>query len=257
MVPVALALIAAAPVRLGYVVELASDAMRGDVDAAVAALVDERVGVELVTRSVFDAQLRTCGADVECLARELRYDDVDFVALVVGAPVGGEVRLVSRVVDTRRAEIVARDARTSAAPIDDALRASFEALLDALRIERVGRLAIGAPADADVRIEDASGHTVAVGVGPHALAPGPYRVSATRADHSPYTRDVTVEGGHLERIEVAFVAEDPGWYTSPWFWVVSAGVVIGGALVGVAAATAGGERCVCFGRDLSQCPPPC
>ncbi len=259
MVPVVLALVAAAPVRIGYVVELPGETTRRDVDAAMSAIVDGRSGVELLTRTVFDAsEARTCGADVECLARELGYDEVDLVAIVVGAPVADGVRIVSRLLDTRRAEVVARDARTSRPPLDDAFRASVEQLLDVHQIPRLGRLTIApAVADAEVLVEDDASASVAVGFGPHVLPPGRYRVRATRADHEPFTSDVEVSGGDEARVDLAFAPVQPGWYTSPWFWVVTAGVVVGGALIGVAVATSGGERCVCIGRDPMQCPPPC
>jgi hypothetical protein len=259
MVPVVLALVAAAPVRIGYVVELPAEATRNDIDATMSAIVDARHGVELLTRTVFDAsEARTCGADVECLARELRYDEVDLVAIVVGAPVGDGVRIVSRLLDTRRAEIVARDARTGRPPLDDAFRASIEQLLDVHRIPRLGRLTIApALADARVLVEDDANASVAVGFGPHVLPPGRYRVRATREDHEPFTSDVDVTGGDEARVDLRFAPVEPGWYASPWFWVVTAGVVVGGALVGVAVASSGGDRCVCIGRDPMQCPPPC
>lgn len=118
-----LVLAAASPIRLGYVVELPEHAVAREVDATFSAVVAERVGVELLSRTVFDtSEARTCGADVACLARELRYDSADYVALVAGAEVGERLRVVVRLIDTRAAKIVAREARAADPPVDDALR---------------------------------------------------------------------------------------------------------------------------------------
>lgn len=227
------------------------------VDEVIHRVTGEWVGAEFLSIASLYANrsempAAKCGADVECLGRELTYVGVEYVLVMV---VSDASRLLLRLIDTKAKRIVARDARAwdgaTVAPLEDGLRS----VLGSMALSRFGALHVRAePADATIFVADGTGLVVARGAGPHRLAPGAYEVRAERDGHVEGARAVELGAGASAQVELSLRKMASPWYTSGWFWGVT-GVVVAGAAIGVAVAASRPDRCICIGMSADQCPP--
>lgn len=175
-----------------------------------------------------------CGADLKCLGARLRAAAID-LGLVVSIDLSADSALVLvLLVDSKaaaRGRIIDEAPAEAAAEIETAvLRAAARLLNDAGYIAG-GRLRLNvSPFDASVKLEDEAGVLLPVSTeAVLSLRPGNYRALAEKDGYLPKTAPVAVAARGESELRLELEADSP-WYTSAWFWVPVAAVVVAGAV---------------------------
>lgn len=271
----------AAPVRRLAVLPSAVQGESGQVEShalfdALTKSAELRVGIELagynelfvdgadpIASSVF-----ACGSDLPCISRTLRNGRIDLgLRAVVNFAVSPPLISLSLI---EGSGILAEEiAELKGRALDDELRAASDALFAAAKIPKGGRLQVLVePSDARVSAKDCTTGQM-YSPDPRTTAqftqlPGCVEIEATRELYTKNAARTELRAGEVTSVEMkllpAETAEEESIFSSPWFWVITGGVVAAGtAAVLVATDPFGGElappTCFCVATPETACPP--
>ena len=224
----------------------------------VAKAADFRQGLEIVPYNALFLEgvepvattVRDCGSDLPCIARALAAAGIDLgLRVIANFALDPPLITMNLIVEEKviREVIDELDDRSLASILEGAT----ELLL--WKYARGGRLAIEvSPSDAAVTIDPPAPDKV--------MAPGRYRVAATREGYAPDAVEVEIAAGAEQQVRLALapLPEESSIVESPWLWTgVGAGVVAIVAAVLIATnpfSRSPTEGIVCVTTPSGACP---
>lgn len=246
------------PVLVGAKKEVGLSAVNEEVGSAAAMRPSLRVIVseELFVKDSDEAslRLRECGADEDCIARELSSLSVKLGMLVVINTVLDTPVLSIRVVDVEKKLVVDRESG-ALTPQESTLRAAIRSrssrLFDRLGHPRLGRLrVVTSPAGADVEVAE----TGLLDRSPATfwVPPGRHRVIARLHGHQVVEEWIEVGTGTDREASLELSPEESSWLAEPWLWG-AASLAAALTVVMVVIIAQPRDLCVCLGAPGSRC----
>lgn len=235
----------------------------GEGAQAIAKALQFRPGIHLYSREEEFAQWgaegpkkarQECGSDRSCLARHVRAANAGLAVLLT---IDREADLLSvRLLDAEDERIVGTESGpVPAAGVADAITELAHRLFEKAGFLRIGRLIIRVdPVGAIVTVDGTQPPTA----DPHVadVAPGSHAIDIEKEGFIAQQRSASVAAGEQREIVVTL---EPGraLLERPLFWAAIGGVVATAVVLGVVAATTGGESCACLTIDGVPCPDRC
>jgi hypothetical protein len=233
----------------------------GALEAAVAEAARGRRGLRLMTSEeafVTGADLdglRACGGDSACMARRLAPSGAELAVLVLVNTLAEPPLVALWLLEPKRGvSHPSAVAPVTEASVVEAVQQRASRALDEAGFARRTRVVVEvSPPDASVEVVGASAADPAR-PGVFEVAPGSWRVRASRPAHTTVERQVEAPEG-VDTVVTLVLEEETTWWTSPWFWGAVAGAAVAGGVTAVVLGTSGGGRCVCLGGPTQACPP--
>ncbi|MEQ9502293.1 MAG: hypothetical protein RIT81_35815 [Deltaproteobacteria bacterium] len=206
----------------------------------IAQAVDERNGLSAMSiDDLFSSDgtalvtaIKRCGTDNNCVRRSVRDYGADFaVVVVVNRRVSPPVAQIQLVPGAKRLAKAGSRLGNLTRREDEAAtlrRLTAELLGEAGFVRSAAIDLVVDPPDATILLDDVQQVTAAQ----HQLevAPGPHRIEARRDGYQPFAERRELAEGETWLLRPKLEEAPTSLLTSPWFWIVSATVVVAGAV---------------------------
>jgi hypothetical protein len=200
------------------------------------------------------ARVRSCGSDVECIARALRSAEVP-LGLRVAVNFEVEPPLATTLLVDSAGRVLAESVREVSRDAGASIQALAAEVLEAAGFALGGRILVTTtPADAEAHVEGAAPDPG--GERAFTVAPGRYTVRARRAEHRDREAVVVVIAGQDAEVALVLPAVEET-SSSAWLWAAIGAAIVGGAAITLIALDPFGRdlKCVCIVTKDGACAP--